>query len=252
MTRARLTDPQPVVSERIRQRLETKMAERGIDLAKAQLADTPEPIPALEAAQKRIPVDYREALPEHPDVAAWVHTVAEGAVAPHADGLNPHYGTAGRRRIAHGSSLLLWGDTGTGKTHQAYGAVRALTAAGCGVTWHATTAADLYAEMRPRPGVDLEHMLRRIVRVPLLLLDDLGAAKGSEWTEEINFRLLNWRAQNHLPTIITSNLPPVRTEKTDPRQPVLRDKVGDRVLSRLSGMCAPVRFTGDDRRFQRR
>ncbi|MBC2878105.1 ATP-binding protein [Streptomyces mobaraensis] len=251
MIRARLADPQPAVSDRLRLRLEAKLAERGIEPAAGPVPDSPEPIPALEAAQSRIPVAYREAMPAHPEVIRWVRAIAESAVAPHAGDLHPHFGSTGRRQVAHGRSLLLWGTTGVGKTHEAFGAIRALTAAGCGVRWHATTAADLYAEMRPRAGVDPEYLLRRIVRVPLLLLDDLGAAKGSEWTEEINFRLLNWRAQNALPTIITSNLPPVRTQAMDPRQPVLRDKVGDRVLSRLSGMCVALEFTGPDRRFQR-
>ncbi|GGZ92772.1 ATP-binding protein [Streptomyces bluensis] len=251
MTRARLTDPQPAIGERLRARLEAKLAERGIDPT-APLPDTPEPIPALEAAQVRIPVDYRDAVVEHPDVAAWVRAIADAAVEPNAGGLNPHFGASGRRRIAHGPSLLLWGSTGAGKTHQAYGAIRALTAAGCGVSWRATTAADLYADMRPQSGVDPEHMLRRIVRVPLLLLDDLGAAKTSAWTEEITFRLVNWRCQNRLPTIFTTNLPPVREPGMARQQPVLRDVIGDRILSRLSGMCTPVHFTGPDRRFQRR
>lgn len=247
----RTADPQPAISQRIQQRLKAKIAERGIDPT-ADLPASPEPLPALEAAQRRIPVDYRDAMPEHPDITAWVRTVAEAATAPNEGGLQPHYGTAGRRQLAHGPSLLLWGSPGTGKTHQAYGAIRALTAAGCGVAWHATTTADLYADMRPKAGVDVEHMLRRIVRIPLLLLDDLGAAKSSEWTEEITFRLVNWRCQNHLPTIFTTNLTPVRDASTPPGQPVLRDKVGDRVLSRLSGMCTPVHFTGPDRRFQPR
>ncbi|MEU4347093.1 ATP-binding protein [Streptomyces sp. NPDC023838] len=250
MTRARYADPQPAISERLRERLEAKLAERGLDLERP-LPDTPEPIPALEAAQARIPVDYRAALPEHPDVAAWVNTIAGNARVPNAEGINPHYGSAGRREVTHGPSLLLWGSTGAGKTHQAFGAIRALTAAGCGVHWHATTAADLYADLRPRAGADPEHILRRIMRIPLLLLDDLGAAKPSEWTEEITFRLINWRCQNRLPTIFTSNMPPVRTDRMPARQAVLRDKVGDRVLSRLSGMCTAVEFTGPDRRFQR-
>lgn len=251
MTRYQLADPQPAVPERLRARLEAKLAERGIDPG-ASLPDTPEPIPALEAAQQRIPVDYRDALVEHPDVAAWVRKVSDRAVAPHAGGLNPQYGTPGRRRIARGPSLLLWGNLGTGKTHQAYAAIRALTASGCAVAWHATTAADLYGDTRPQAGVDLEHQLRRIVRVPLLLLDDLGAAKTSAWNEEVLFRLVNWRCQNQLPTVFTTNLPPVRELADSPRQPVLRDLVGDRVLSRLSGMCTPVvRFAGPDRRFQR-
>ncbi|WP_367435166.1 ATP-binding protein [Streptomyces celluloflavus] len=252
MTRARLADPQPVVSDRLRARLEAALAARGIDLAEHPLPKAPEPAPALEAAQRRIPVDYRNAVAEHPDVAKWVRLIADAAVVPHADALNPHYGSAGRRMIARGPSLLLWGKTGTGKTHQAYGAIRSLTAAGCAVRWHAVKAADLYGQMRPRPGVDVESQLRDIVRMPLLLLDDLGAAKSSEWTEELTFRLLAWRGENHLPTLITTNLPPVRTEDMDPRCEVLRDKVGDRILSRLSGMCDAIEFTGPDRRFQRR
>ncbi|WP_446038026.1 ATP-binding protein [Streptomyces sp. SID1121] len=180
-----------------------------------------------------------------------MRTIAASAKAPHADALNPQHGSGGRRVITRGPSLLLWGNTGTGKTHEAYGAIRSLTAAGCAVPWHAVKAADLYGQLRWRPGADVESMLRRIVRVPLLLLDDLGAAKNSEWTEELTFRLLAWRDENHLPTLITSNLAPLRDEHVPRHQPVLRDKVGDRVLSRLSGMCTALEFTGPDRRFLR-
>ncbi|MCB5908119.1 ATP-binding protein [Streptomyces pinistramenti] len=187
-------------------------------------------------------------------MAQWVRTIAAAATSPYADSLNPAYGGGGRRVIARGPSLLLCGTTGTGKTHQAYGAIRSLTAAGCAVRWHAVTAADLYGQARPRPGVDVdvEWMLRDITRVPLLLLDGLGAAKSSEWTEEVTFRLLSWRGENHLPTLVTSNLPPVQSAGMPGRREVLRDKVGDRILSRLSGMCTDIEFTGPDRRFQRR
>lgn len=244
-----LESPRPAVSDRLRTRLEAALAARGIDPAQPRVAETHEPHPALEAAQRRIPHAYRDAVADHPGVAAWVEEIVDGSAAPNSEGLNPNWGGRGRREITHGPSLLLWGGTGTGKTHQAYGAIRALTAAGCGVRWNATTAADLYGELRPGQGADPELVLRRITRVPLLLLDDLGAAKCSEWTEEITFRLLNWRCQNRLPTLITSNLPPVRTTGTDPKQPVLRDRIGDRILSRLSGMCQPLEFDGPDRRF---
>ncbi|MCX4659147.1 ATP-binding protein [Streptomyces uncialis] len=252
MTRAlsRSAHPQPAIEERLRARLDAQLAARGIDAGTPLAPSVPEPSPALEAAQKRIPYDYRNATAAHPDVTAWVRTIARSATAPYADSLQPHYGTAGRRMVARGPSLLLWGPTGTGKTHEAFGAIRSLTDAGCAVPWQATTAADLYGEMRSRHGADPEVLLRRIMRIPVLLLDDLGAAKNSEWTEEITFRLLNWRAQNRFPTLITSNLPPVRTPGIPPGQPVLRDRVGDRVLSRLSGMCTAVELTGPDRRFQ--
>ncbi|WP_327386857.1 ATP-binding protein [Streptomyces sp. NBC_01207] len=249
MNRTSLADPQATADNAAMAWMRRKLAERGIDPT-APVADTPEAIPALEAAQLRIPRDYREAQVDHPAVAEWVRTIASSAVGHAASPLIPHFGTAGQREITHGRSLLLWGSTGAGKTHQAYAAIRALTAAGCGVRWHATTAADLYGEMRARGGANPEYLLRQIVRIPLLLLDDLGAAKSSEWNEEITFRLLNWRAQNQLPTIVTSNLPPVRMPGMAVGQPVLRDKVGDRVLSRLSGMCTPVHLGGPDRRFR--
>ncbi len=249
MNRTSLADPQATADNASMAWMRRKLAERGIDPT-APIADTPKAIPALEAAQLRIPRDYREAQVEHPAVAEWVRTIADSAVGHAASPLIPHWGTPGQREITHGRSLLLWGSTGAGKTHQAYAAIRSLTAAGCGVRWYATTAADLYGEMRARGGADPEYLLRRIVRIPLLLLDDLGAAKASEWNEEITFRLLNWRAQNQLPTIVTSNLPPVRMPGMASGQPVLRDKVGDRVLSRLSGMCTPVHLDGPDRRFR--
>nr|WSX75871.1 ATP-binding protein [Streptomyces sp. NBC_00899] len=243
MTRTRLEDPRPVAGDRVAAWMSAKLTERGLTLASGPIPDErPEPSPAEQAAQKRIPYDYRQAVADHRQVTAWVQRIAAAATAGDLGG-------RGRREIAHGPSLLLWGPTGTGKTHQAYGAIRALTAAGCATRWDATTAADLYGQMRPRPGIDVEYQLRKIVRVPLLLLDDLGAAKSSEWTEELTFRLLNWRCQNRLPTLITTNLPPVREQRMHPQVRVLRDMVGDRVLSRLSGMCEPVEFTGSDRRF---
>lgn len=128
--------------------------------------------------------------------------------------------------------------TGTGKTHQAYGAIRSLLAAGVRLPWEAVTAADLYARLRPRPGFDSERDLQSLMRCPLLLLDDLGAAKSSEWTEELTYRLINHRYEHMRPTLITTNLP------TD----ALRTALGDRVASRLSQMTERVVLEGDDRR----
>ncbi|MGE6723746.1 hypothetical protein [Streptomyces niveus] len=69
MTRAHLGDPQPAIPDRLRTRLQAQLTARGIDPATA-LPDRPEPDPALEAAQRRIPVAYRDAVAEHPAVTA--------------------------------------------------------------------------------------------------------------------------------------------------------------------------------------
>jgi DNA replication protein DnaC len=106
------------------------------------------------------------------------------------------------------------------------------------VDWLAVTAPDLYAQLRPRDGIDGESEFRRFADVPLLLLDDLGAAKNSEWTEEINYRLIGHRYAAMLPCLITSNVPVAQ----------LKAILGDRVASRLREMCQFVALTGPDRR----
>ncbi|WP_328504916.1 ATP-binding protein [Streptomyces sp. NBC_00457] len=209
-------------------RLNTILASRGIDpTAAAAEEPAPEPITALELADARIPARYRRAMADHPQIAAWADQIA-GAGRPGPVGPG----------IAEGPSLLIAGPTGTGKTHQAYGAVRALLTRGVRLRWEATTSADLHARLRPRAGHDGERELQTLARCPLLLLDDLGAAKTSEWTEELTYRLINHRYEHMLPTLITTNLPTAE----------LRTALGDRVASRLAEMTERVILTGPDRR----
>jgi DNA replication protein DnaC len=178
----------------------------------------------LEAS---MPVHYASAVADHPDVAAWVRALVACAVAA-------------RRTVPtllEGPSLLLCGAVGRGKTHQAWGAVRALAVTGLRVSWRVTTAADMYAALRPRAGVDGE-VFRAYADARLLVLDDVGASKGTEWTEEVNYRLVNHRYENELPTLFTTNVPPKD----------LGEALGARVTSRLVEMTTRVVLTGPDRR----
>lgn len=209
-------------------RLAAILTDRGIEPHTDVPAPEPEPVTALELADARIPPRYRHALADHPRVDAWVAEIARAG----------RPGPGGIPGIATGPSLLIAGPTGTGKTHQAYGAIRALLAAGVRLRWEATTAADLYAAQRPQHGNDPEQQLWPLARSPLLLLDDLGAAKQSQWTEELTYRLVNHRYNHLLPTLVTTNLPVAE----------LRDAVGDRVASRLAEMTERVILTGRDRR----
>lgn len=169
---------------------------------------------------REFPPRYRTALADHPDVAAWAEQY--------------------RHNPTGVPSLLINGPTGTGKTHQGHGALRAAVTAGQRprVNWRTTTAPDLYAQLRPRAGVDSETEMQRWRTAGLLLLDDLGAAKSSEWTEEVTYRLIDHRYTHCLPTILTSNVPTAS----------LREQLGDRVASRLAEMCTRVTLTGSDRR----
>jgi DNA replication protein DnaC len=176
----------------------------------------------------KIPERYREAVVTEPGVIDWIREVVAVATG----------GRTSQPVVAVGPSLLLLGPTGTGKTHQAFGALRALSLSGAACRWVFATAADLYAELRPRPRVDPEAEFNRYAKAGLLVVDDLGAAKGSEWTEEINYRLINHRYSHKLPTLITSNVPPKD----------LGTALGERVSSRLIEMTTRVVLKGSDRR----
>lgn len=186
----------------------------------------------IRRANENTPFIYRTATADHPEVSLWADQLITATRKQTTGRIVP---TIGRHR-----SLLLLGPTGVGKTHQAYGALRYLAPTGIRTAWTATSSADMYAALRPRSGVDSETEFRRYAHAPLLLVDDLAAAKTSEWTEEINFRLINHRYENQLPTILTSNVLPAD----------LSNRVGDRVASRLIEMCDRVVITGQDRRRQ--
>jgi DNA replication protein DnaC len=139
---------------------------------------------------------------------------------------------AGQRR----SSLLLMGPTGTGKTHTALAvAMRLLDATHLAV--RVVTAVAMVKSLQPGGGATID---RYTTNSQLLVLDDLGAQKSSEFKEEVTLEVIDQRYRRKLPTIITTNLSGDR----------MRDVLGDRVVSRVRGMCDTVVFRNPDRRQQ--
>lgn len=216
----------------------TFLAEAGIDPAifsEDRLAPPDEPGQGPATTEDRIPARYATALAADPKVRAWMAAIVRQAIGDARVLLT----------VTTGPSLLLLGATGVGKTHEAYGAVRGLASLGMRVNWRAITAADFYARLRPRHGVDSEAEFREYAGARLLVLDDLGAGKPSDWTEEVNYRLVNFRYEHALPTLFSSNLPPGDHAGT----PGLGTVLGDRVWSRLAEMTTRATLKGDDRRF---
>lgn len=222
-----------------RYHLEPLLAARGISLDWLNSGDTDPYEPANVArysivkAAEIIPFHYRDAIVDSEEVLAWTGELIAAARETQAERGAPV------ASVHRGRSLLLLGPTGTGKTHQAYGAIRELAVSGVAASWVVTTAADMYAALRPRHGIDSEAEFRRYRNASVLLVDDLGAErKPTEFTEEVNFRLINWRYEHQMPTLLTSNLVPKE----------ISARLGDRVTSRLIEMCERVVFKGPDRR----
>lgn len=184
---------------------------------------------AAERIATFVPPRFANAHADNADVQTWVRHVVDTTVTAQRGSVPS---------VRRGPSMVLLGPTGVGKTHQSYGALHALAASGVQCAWMFSTASDLYARLRPRHGVDSEAEFTRYANAPLLVLDDLGAAKESEWVEEINYRLINHRYEHILPTLITSNVPVSE----------LGVQLGERVKSRLTEMAERVVMVGDDRR----
>lgn len=239
-----MNDPHTIAEHRptMLARLMAGIAEHAPDVTAGPIDDEPTPDEpghpeyhrrqraefALSRWTTAVPYRYREATAHHPEICAW------------ADRAAADYRSAG--------FLVLTGPIGTGKTHQAYGALRRIAEAGPKrFEMIATTAPDMYGRLRPGGSEKgTEHELKRLCRIPLLLLDDLGTEKLSEWTEEATTRLVNERYNECLPLIITTNFP-VRAASGDPN-PDLVTRLGERLASRLAQTATVVRLDGPDRR----
>ena len=98
-------------------------------------------------------------------------------------------------------------------------------------------------------------MLRPVFEAEVLLLDELGAVKPSEWVWDTVSLILNTRYNDNRTTIITTNfsdqpaasvtrsLSPARAAA---REETLGDRIGERMRSRLHEMCRIVKMDGPD------
>lgn len=82
-----------------------------------------------------------------------------------------------------------------------------------------------------------KNMIGRARRAEILVLDDVGVEKQSDWVTEIYFDILDHRINHHLPTVVSSNYSLKKLKKR------LEDDPG-RVVSRIMGNCGLVPVKG--------
>lgn len=103
--------------------------------------------------------------------------------------------------------MVLWGPPGTGKTHLVAAAANRLRERGEDVGFF--TAPDLLDLLRSGyDRGDYEALLDALKNLPVLVLDDLGAERGTEWAEEKLFQVINHRYNRRLPLLVAMNPDP--------------------------------------------
>lgn len=139
-----------------------------------------------------------------------------------------------------GKGLYFCGGVGTGKTHLAVAVMNEVIRKEK-VPSLFVTVPELLDNMRGaynKPGRDLDEWMDSVQNAELLLLDDLGAERPSEWVKERLFVIINHRYREELPTIFTSNIGPKE----------LAAQLGERTASRVISMCEGVELEGPDYR----
>jgi DNA replication protein DnaC len=147
--------------------------------------------------------------------------------------------------------LIFVGSIGAGKTHLAVGALKAVIAD--------RGAQGLFCDYRellrliqnsynPQVFTTELEILNPVMNAEVLVLDDLGAIRPTEWVWDTVSLVLNSRYNNMRTTIITTNYPALPPGAGGLREETLGDRIGERMRSRLVEMCREVEMCGLDYR----
>ena len=144
--------------------------------------------------------------------------------------------------------LLLIGPPGIGKTHLAVAALKdvILHKAVRGLYFDTRTLlSTIRSTYNPVTRASEADILHRVMTAELLVLDDLGAERPTDWVEETMNLIVNTRYNERRPTIFTSNYEDV--PDSDEVESLLV-RVGFRMHSRLREMCEFLEYSGPDYR----
>jgi DNA replication protein DnaC len=151
--------------------------------------------------------------------------------------------------------LLLVGEPGTGKTHLAVAALRSLMQRGFeGQFWDYQNLLDrIRSGYDPASNSSDKEAYRVALDMEVLLLDDLGAHRVTDWVEDTVTSIVTYRCNNRKPLIATTNLPDPDAGSTIMERSsslagkvdykiTLAERIGPRARSRLFEMCKVVRM----------
>lgn len=144
---------------------------------------------------------------------------------------------------ADGIGVLLWGNPGTGKSHLAAAVCHALLHKGYTVVFQSVP--ELLGRLRDSygngGGETEREIMRALMDADLVVLDDLGAEKVTDWTLDTLFRLVDGRYRAKRAMIVTTNV----------EASAISDYVGEKIADRLYECLLPVQVRAGSYRRQR-
>lgn len=147
------------------------------------------------------------------------------------------------KMYAENIGILLWGNVGTGKTYFAACIANALLEDGVPVLM--TNFPKIINALSGFQIEDKNEYVDSLNRYDLLIIDDLGAERQSEFAQEVVFNVIDSRYKSGKPLIVTTNM-----TLDDLKSP--KNITCTRIYDRILEMCVPIRFDGESRRASER
>jgi DNA replication protein DnaC len=143
--------------------------------------------------------------------------------------------------------LLFMGSVGIGKTHLAVSILKGLTERGFRCLFYdfASLLKEIQDSYNPNTQTSELSVLSPVLKTDILVLDELGASKPTDWVRDTMTHVINTRYNDKKTTIFTTNY---SDERRAERDEILEDRIGTRLRSRLYEMCRTVVIDGKDYR----
>lgn len=139
------------------------------------------------------------------------------------------------------NGICIYGRAGNGKSHLAAALVKCVI--NRGFTAIFIEVPELFSRIKATYGAEAEvsedKIMSALGKCDLLVLDDAGAERPSEWVQEKFFQIINTRYKNRLPVVITTNTKDMAG---------LEDIIGFRAYDRVLEMCLPMKNNGESYR----
>jgi DNA replication protein DnaC len=144
--------------------------------------------------------------------------------------------------------VLFTGPVGVGKTHLGVAIIRELIekkSVACLFYQFGALLKEIQNSYNPISQTSELKVLEPVFNADVLVLDELGASKPTDWVRDTMMQIINTRYNDKKLTIFTTNYLDVR--RSD-KEETLEDRIGTRLRSRLYEMCKAISIDGDDYR----